>query len=89
VSQLVQEQAEPLALQRRRRDLAALIRLPEPLVDVPVRLEDGLRVRQAETPERRLQRDALGAIGIEERVVEVEEDGAGRRQERRLTSRGR
>jgi hypothetical protein len=56
---------------------------------VAVRLEDGLRVRQAETPERRLQRDALGAIGIEERVVEVEEDGAGRRQGRRLTSRGR
>jgi hypothetical protein len=87
VAEVLEELPETLARQRGGRDLAALVRLPQLFVDVPVRGKDLGRKRQPPPAEGRLERYALRAVRIEQRVIEVEKDGAGRQG--RVTSRGR
>jgi hypothetical protein len=80
-----QEPAESFALQHGGRDPTALIVEPQPGVDRAIRLQGGRRERQIEPAQRAAQGDALGAVRVEERMVEVEEDGANRQAG--LTSR--
>jgi hypothetical protein len=78
--QVYEQPAEALALEHDRSDLAALVRGPQLAVDLPVGGEDGRRIRQVEAAQSTAQRDPLGAVRVEERMVEVEKDGASRRQ---------
>jgi hypothetical protein len=73
---LAQQAAETLAGEVRLRDLAAPVSGPEVVVDPLVR---GDRRRGAGEPEGREgfpEGEALGPVEIEERVIDVEEDGA-------------
>ena len=65
-----------LAGERGLRDLATAVGRPQLGVDPDV---GEVRLPGAGKPdvgERRAQRDALGAVEVEQRAVEVEEDGA-------------
>jgi hypothetical protein len=75
----VQEQpAEALTLEHAGRDPAALVGDPQLRVDGAIGREDRGRERQVEAPQRVPQGDALGAIRVEERMVEIEEYGPDR-----------
>jgi hypothetical protein len=89
LAEVLEELPEALAAQGGGRDLAALVGLPQTFVDLTVGLEDRARIRQAEAAQRAGERNTLRAVRIEQRMVEVEEDGAGRGQGRKATWRGR
>jgi len=89
LAEVLEELPEALTSQGGRRDLAALIGLPQALVDVAIGLEDRTCIRQAEAAQGAGERNTLRAVRIEQRMVEVEEDGAGCGQGRRATWRGR
>jgi hypothetical protein len=84
---LAQQPAEALAGERRLGDLAAPVGGPQVVVDPLVRGDRRRGAGEAERREGVTERSALGPVEIEERVVDVEEDGAERGQA--ATSRGR
>jgi hypothetical protein len=71
-----EEPAEALDRERLLRDAPAAVLRPELVVDAPVGKERRGREGEREAGERAPKRRALGAVEVEEGVVEVEEDGA-------------
>jgi hypothetical protein len=68
--------AEALLRESGLSDLAAAERGPQLVVDALVRRERGAGTGQAERVERLTQGRALGLVEVEQRPVDVEEDGA-------------
>jgi hypothetical protein len=75
-SDLAEQAAEALAGERGLGDLAAAEGGPEVVVDALVGGDRGGGTGKAEGAERLPERGALGLVEVEERVVDVEEDGA-------------
>jgi hypothetical protein len=73
---LAEQAPEALAGEGRLADLAAAVGGPEVAVDALVGGDRRGGARKAEGKERSAQRPALGPVEVQERVVEVEEDGA-------------
>jgi hypothetical protein len=73
---LAEQAAEALAGERGLGDLAAAVGRPQVLVDAPVGGDRRGRAAEAERPEGRAKRRPLGPVEVQERVVDVEEDGA-------------
>jgi hypothetical protein len=73
---VAEEPSEALVGECFLRDPAAPILGPQLVVDAAVGEEDGRGEREVEAGEGGPERQALGAVEIEERVVEIEEDGA-------------
>ena len=73
---LPQQAAEALLRERGLSDLAAAERGPQLVVDALVRRVRRARTRQAERVEGLTQGRALGLVEVEQRPVDVEEDGA-------------
>jgi hypothetical protein len=73
---LAQQAAEALLRERGLRDLPAAERGPQLVVDALVRRERRAGARQAERFEGLAQGRALGLVEVEQRPVDVEEDGA-------------
>jgi len=71
-----QQPPEALARERLLRDLAAAERRPQLGVDPLVGGERGGGTGQAEGAEGLAQRRSLGLVEVEQRVVDVEQDGA-------------
>ena len=67
--------AEAFHLERGLRDLASPISGPQRIVDRAIRGEDARRERQAQPAQGPAQGGPLGAVEVEERAVEVEENG--------------
>jgi hypothetical protein len=74
--QMDDELAEPLASQGRLGDRAAPVLLPERVVDPAIGGEDSGREGEAEVAERRAEGRSLGPVEVEQRLVDVEENGA-------------
>jgi hypothetical protein len=83
---VAQQAAETLAREGPLGDLVPPEGSPQLGVDPLVGRQRGRRTRQAEREQGLLQGRALGPVEIEQRVVDVEENGAGTGQ---ATSRGR
>ena len=75
-SDLMQQAAEALLRERGLRDGAAPVGGPERVVDAPVGGERRWRTRETEAARGLAQGGALGFVEVEQRPVEVEEDGA-------------
>jgi hypothetical protein len=75
-AEVAQEAAEALGGERSLRDPSAAVEIPELVVDPAVGEQRGRRERKGEVGKGPAERDALRAVEVEERVVEVEEDGA-------------
>jgi hypothetical protein len=73
---LAEETAEALPGERWLADLAAAEGGPEVVVDALVGGDGGGGAGKAEGEEGFAERGALGLVEIEERVIDVEEDGA-------------
>jgi len=73
---LAEEAAEALASERGLADLAAAEGGPEVVVDPLVGGDRRRRAAEVEGEEGFAERGALGPVEIEERVIDVEEDGA-------------
>jgi cyclophilin family peptidyl-prolyl cis-trans isomerase len=73
---LAEEAAEALASERGLADLAAAEGGPEVVVDPLVGGDRRRRAAEAEGEEGFAERGALGPVEIQERVIDVEEDGA-------------
>ena len=71
-----EELAEALVGQVGLADRPAAVLLPERVVDPPVGGQDAGREREAEVGEGGAEGGPLGAVEVEERVIDVEEDGA-------------
>ncbi len=71
-----EELAEALVGQVGLADRPAAVSLPERVVDPPVGGQDAGREREAEVGEGGAEGGPLGAVEVEERVIDVEEDGA-------------
>jgi hypothetical protein len=76
VPELAQQPTEALAGERRLRDLAAAVGRPEGVVDAAVGRERRGRAAEPELAERAGERGALGRVEVEQRAVDVEQDGA-------------
>jgi hypothetical protein len=74
---LAEQAAEALAGERALADLAAAEGRPEIVVDALVGGQGGPGTGEAEGEQRLAKRPALGLVEIEERVIDVEEDGSG------------
>ena len=70
-----EEPAEPLPRDVGLAHRPPAVLLPERVVDPPVGEQNARRERQPEVVEGRTQRGPLGAVDVEQRVVEVEKDG--------------
>jgi len=75
-AQVGKEEAEALAGQVGLRDLAPPVLLPQDVVEASVLHEDRGREGQPEVRQGCPQGRALGAVEVQERVVEVEKDGS-------------
>jgi hypothetical protein len=73
---LAKEAAEALPGERGLGDLAAAVRRPQVVVDAPEGGERRGRAAEAERPQGLPERRPLGAVEVQEGVVDVEEDGA-------------
>ena len=73
---LAEEAAEALASERGLADLAAAEGGPEVVVDPLVGGDRRRRAAEAEGEEGLAERRSLGLVEVEERVIDVEEDGA-------------
>lgn len=73
---LAQQAAEALAGERGLRDLAAAERRPQLVVDALVGDERRAGAREPERVQGLAQRGALGPVEVEQRAVDVEENGA-------------
>jgi hypothetical protein len=73
---LTEEAAKALARERGLRRLAPAVRRPELVVDPAVRGDGRGRAAEAEGAQGLAEGRALGPVEVEERPVEVEEDGA-------------
>jgi hypothetical protein len=82
---MAQQLSEALARERLLGDLAAAEGRPQRRVDLLVRAQRGRGARQAEGTEGLPERLPLGPVEVEQRVVDVEEDGSEAGQ---ATSRG-
>jgi hypothetical protein len=88
VLQIREQQPETLDRHAPARDPPAAVARPQPPVDRVVARQREARERQPQPPEGRRQRQPLGPIEVQQRVVEVEQDCAQACQ-REPTSRGR
>ena len=73
---LAEQAAEALAGERGLADLAAAEGGPEVVVDALVGGDRRRRAAEAEGEEGLAERRSLGLVEVEERVIDVEEDGA-------------
>jgi hypothetical protein len=73
---LAEEAAEALAGERGLGDLAAAVGRPQVVVDALVGGDSRGRAAQPEGQQRFAERRPLGPVEVEQRVVDVEEDGA-------------
>jgi len=73
---LAKQEAEALAGERGLGDLAAAVGRPQVVVDALVGGDGRGRTAEAEREQRLAERRPLGPVEVEERVVDVEEDGA-------------
>jgi hypothetical protein len=74
-ARLVEQAAEALLRERRLGDLAAAVGGPQLVVDAPVGGEGRRRARESGRSQRQAECDALGLVEVEQRPVDVEEDG--------------
>jgi hypothetical protein len=73
---LAEQAPEALAGERGLGDLAAAVGRPQVCVDALVGGDGGPRAAQAQREQGLAERRPLGAVEVQERVVDVEEDGA-------------
>jgi hypothetical protein len=82
-AQLSEQAPKALARQDRRADLAPAILLPQLVVDAAIFGQQRAGERELEACQGGFERPPLGAVEVQERVVQVEEDCPGARQERK------